>query len=170
MLGIIVVICYNLIVQVAFIGHRKIEKTEELRQKLTKIVTTLIEEGNADTFLFGSKSVFDDICLDVVTMLKGYYPYIKRIYIRSTYEYIGDSYLNYLLTLYDSTFFPNKVSGAGYCSYIKRNQSMIDMCDVLVTYFNKNYQLPAGKTSGTKTAVLHALKKKKRIINLYEQN
>lgn len=156
--------------QVAFIGHRKIEKTEILKRKLTDVITALIEEERADTFLFGSKSAFDDICLEVVTQLKKYYHHIKRIYVRSIYEYIDQSYARYLLTLYDQTFFPDKVSGAGYRSYVKRNQVMIDACDVLITYFNKDYQLSAGKRSGTKLAVEYAHKKQKRLINLYERD
>lgn len=156
----------------AFIGHRKIEKTEALKQKLADTVAALIEEEGADTFLFGSKSMFDDMCLEVVTKLKEYYPFIKRIFVRSTYEYIDKPYTDYLLAFYDQTFFPDNVSGAGYRSYIKRNQVMIDMCDVLITYFNKNYKLPTGRKSGTGAATLNAFKKKKRIINLfeYEQN
>lgn len=156
--------------QVAFIGHRKIENTEILKQKLTDIITTLIKNDGADIFLFGSKSMFDDICLEVVTKLKEYYSLIKRIYVRSAEEHISEQYKDYLLTLYDKTFFSDKVSGAGYRSYVKRNQVMIDMCDVLITYFNKDYKLLASRKSGTRSAVEYALKKKKRIINLYEQN
>lgn len=154
--------------KVAFIGHRNIEKTEALKQKLTEVVTALIEEEGAEVFLFGSKSTFNDICLDVVTKLKEYYPPIKRVYVRSAYEHIDERYENYLSTLYDETFFPDKVRGAGFRSYVKRNQVMIDMCDVLITYFDKDYQLSAGRTSGTKTAAIYALKKNKRIINLFK--
>ena len=40
---------------------------------------------------------------------------------------------------------------------------MIDMCDVLITYFDKDYRLSAGRTSGTRTAVLYATKKNKSV-------
>lgn len=160
---------YNFIVQVAFIGHRQIEKTEELKQKLTEIVATLIKEG-ADKFLFGSKSAFDDLCYEVVTKLKRNYPHIKRIYVRAMYEELSDYYEKYLLESYEQTIFPEGVSGAGYRSYVKRNQAMIDMCDILVTYFDKDYT-PMGrsrisKRSGTMIAVQYAEKKKKRITNV----
>lgn len=43
---------------VAFIGHRTINNTEALKDKLKRIVENLIVNENADTFLFGSKSEF----------------------------------------------------------------------------------------------------------------
>ena len=153
--------------KVVFIGHRKIEEGEELRQKLTDIITSLTGKEKADTFLFGSKSEFNDLCYEVVTELKNKYPHIRRIEVRASNEYLPQMYLDITLKFYEETVFPESVGGAGYRSYIKRNQAMIDMCDILVTYFDKDYQLPAGKTSGTMKAVEYALKKNKRIINLF---
>ena len=152
--------------KVAFIGHRKIEKTETLKQKLRDIVSSLIEKENADTFLFGSKSEFNDLCYEIVTKLKESYPYIRRIEVRASNEYLAQMYIDITLKYYEETLFPEKVSGAGYRSYIKRNQAMIDMCDFLITYYNKEYQPLSGKTSGTRKAVEYAVKNNKRIINL----
>ena len=42
--------------------HRKINETEELKQKLTEVIENLIVHENVDTFLFGSKSEFNDLC------------------------------------------------------------------------------------------------------------
>lgn len=155
----------------AFIGHRKIENTEELKHNLADIVTTLIEKEKADTFLFGSKSEFNELCYDTVSRLKENYPHIKRIEIRNSNEYLPKIYIDITLKYYEETIFPKSVSGAGYRSYIKRNQAMIDMSNILVVYFNKNYT-PMGKSSksGTMIALEYAFKKKKRIINLYEQD
>ena len=153
--------------QVAFIGHRKIEESGGLRQKIADIITALIEKAKADTFQFGSKSEFNDLCYEVVSELREKYPHIRRTEVRSANEYLPQMYIDITLKYYEETVFPESVSGAGHCSYIKRNQAMIDMCDILVTYFDKDYQLPAGKTSGTREAVEYALKKNKRIINLF---
>ena len=162
----------NEMVSCAFIGHRKIEKTEELKEILTEVITSLIEEDNADMFLFGSRSEFNELCYKVVTKLKERYPQIKRIEVRSSNEELPQSYIDLILKDYEGTFFPKQVSGAGNCSYIKRNQTMIDMCDVLVTYYDKNYK-PTGRTrksdkSGTEIAALYALKKKKQVINILD--
>ena len=53
-----------------FFGHRKIDETEELKNKLSEIIENLIVNENVDTFLFGSKSEFDDLCHKIVTNLK----------------------------------------------------------------------------------------------------
>ena len=46
----------------SFFGHRKIEKTPELRERLINTVSWLISEQGVSKFLFGDKSDFDDFC------------------------------------------------------------------------------------------------------------
>ena len=53
-----------------FIGHREINVTDELKEKLCVLIEHLITEESIDTFLFGSKSQFDDLCYDIVTEIK----------------------------------------------------------------------------------------------------
>lgn len=154
--------------KVAFIGHRNIEQTQKLREQEARIVETLIINENAEIFLFGSKSAFDKLCYEVVTKLREKYEDIRRIFVRAEYEFIGKDYREYLLSLYEDTYFPTDVHGAGALSYIKRNKSMIDKCDVLITYCNKDYMPRKSTGSGTRIAVNYALSKKKRIINLFE--
>ena len=56
-----------------FIGHRTVNETEELRNKLSATIEKLITDEKADTFLFGSKSRFDSLCLEIVSKLKEKY-------------------------------------------------------------------------------------------------
>ena len=49
-----------------FFGHGKINETEELKLKLIEIIESLIADENIDAFLFGSKSRFDSLCLELV--------------------------------------------------------------------------------------------------------
>lgn len=154
--------------KVAFVGHRKTPKAPELKFRIFKTVKELIVNDGADAFYFGSKSAFDDICLDVVTELKEVFPEIKRVYARSMYEEISDQYNKYLMQLYDETFMPEGVAGAGYRAYIKRNNAMIDLCDVLVTYCDPSSAEKKWPRSGTYLAVTYAKQKKKRIINMFE--
>ena len=156
---------YNVGVKVAFIGHRNFEKTKELKEVLTGVIIKLIDEG-ADTFLFGSKSRFDDTCYETVTELQKTYPHIRRIDVRASNEYLHQMYIDIILKHYEETVFPERVSGAGYRSYIKRNQAMIDMCNVLVVYCDMNYKPLARTKSGTILAVKYAQKKNKQIINV----
>ena len=60
-----------------FVGHRKIDETKELKLKLKEIIEKMITENLVDTFLFGSKSRFNDLCYEIVTEIKGKSPYVK---------------------------------------------------------------------------------------------
>ncbi len=164
-----------------FFGHRKIDETPELINNLTKAVENLIMENAITDFYFGSKSDFNSLCLEVVTSLREKYPHIKRIYVRSAFPDISDSYENYLLESFDETYFPEKIRGAGRASYTERNQEMINKSDYCVVYYDENY-LPQRRTysrrsladfqpkSGTHIAYDYAMKKKRKIINLFTRS
>ncbi len=146
-----------------FIGHREINVTDELKEKLHVVIERLIVYENIDTFLFGSKSQFDDLCYDVVTEIKKKHPHIKRIFVRAEYPYIDESYKAYLLESYEDTCFPKSVLGAGKASYVKRNCEMIDNSRFCIVYYKEDYT-PKDRKSGTKIAFDYAEKKKKTII------
>ena len=146
-----------------FIGHREINVTDELKEKLHVVIERLIIEESIDTFLFGSKSHFDNLCYDIVTEIKKKYPHIKRIFVRAEYPYIDESYEAYLLESYEDTYFPKSVLGAGKASYVKRNCEMIDNSRFCIVYYKEDYT-PKGRKSGTKIAFDYAEKKRKSII------
>ncbi len=87
-----------------FFGHRTINETEKLKAKLIEIIEKLIVKKQVDTFLFGSKSRFNSLCLEVITEIKEKYPHIKRIYVRAEYPYISEHYKNYLLVTVQDNF------------------------------------------------------------------
>ena len=158
-----------------FLGHREIAATDGLRERLYEIIEDLITCKYVDTFLFGSKSDFDKLCLAVVTELKYKYPHIQRVYVRAEFQYIGDDYKAYLLQSYDDTYYPERISGSGRAAYVERNQIMIDCSNVCIIYYNENYLPPKRKSSqrdllpyqprsGTRIAYEYAQKKKKSII------
>ena len=148
-----------------FFGHRTINETEELRTKITEAVEKLIIDENVDTFLFGSKSEFDRLCLELVTKLKEKYPHIKRIYVRAEFPYINDDYLNYLLKSYDYTYYPEKLYGSGRAAYVERNYEMINNSKYCIVYYDKSYA-PATRKSGTKIAFDYAIKKGRNVISI----
>ena len=80
-----------------FFGHRTINETEELKAKLIEIIEKLIVDEKVDIFLFGSKSRFNSLCLELVTEIKEKYPHIKRIYVRAEYPDINEQYTNYCI-------------------------------------------------------------------------
>ncbi len=164
-----------------FFGHRKVTITEELKGRVYKEVEKMICVDGIEVFLFGSKSQFDDLCYEVVNALKNKYPYIQRVYVRAEFPYIDDTYLAHLLKWYDDTYYPEKMIAAGKASYVERNREMINKSSVCLVYYDKTYLPPRRKqskydltdyqpTSGTGLAYAYAEKKKKKIINLCEDN
>lgn len=121
-----------------FFGHRKITETEVL------------------------KSQFNDLCREIVTVLKEKYPYIKRVYVRAEYPYISEIYKAYLLKNYDDTYFPEKIINFGKAVYVERNYEMINKSSYCIVYCEKDYIQKAQK-SGTKIALQYANKQKKQI-------
>ena len=162
-----------------FFGHRKIDETAELKNKLYEIIENLIVNEKVDTFLFGSKSQFDDLCHKTVTELKEKYPHIKRIYVRSAFQHIPDWYEDSLLEHYEDTYFPEHMAKAGRASYVERNQEMINKSDFCIFYYDENYLPPRRKNSrkdlfdyqpksGTGVAYEFAMKKKdKQVFNVF---
>ncbi len=147
-----------------FFGHRTINETEELRTKITETVERLIADENVDTFLFGSKSRFDSLCLELVTKIKEKYPHVKRIYVRAEFPIINDSYKAYLLENYEDTYYPEKLLGSGRAAYVERNYEMIDKSRFCIVYYDEP-NAPTNRKSGTKIALDYAIKHKKDIIS-----
>ena len=148
-----------------FFGHREINETEELRSKLIELIEKLITEKKVDTFLLGSKSRFNDLCYELVTEIKEKYPHIKRIYVRAEYPYINEDYKNYLLEMYEDTYFPEHIKRSGSAVYVERNCEMINKSDFCLVYYDEE-NAPTTRKSGTKTALDYAIKKGKEIINV----
>lgn len=168
-----------------FFGHRKVDATDELKNRLYQEIEKLIVADGIYYFLFGSKSQFDDLCYKIVSDLKNKYPHIQRMYVRAEFEHIDGegsrAYREGLLEHYEDTYYPECVSGAGKAVYVKRNQHMIDRSSVCVVYYDENYKPARRKQSrrdltdyqpksGTGVAYKYAEKKKRRIINFYNIN
>lgn len=162
----------------SFFGHRNTEATTELCSELRKTILYLINEKDVQYFLFGSRSRFDDLCLQIVSELQTEYPQIQRVYVRSNYPYIRKEYKEYLLESYDDTLMPSRLENAGKASYVERNREMINASDFCVFYYDKEYKPPLRKQSrkalfsyqpesGTRLAYEYASQKKKQIINLF---
>ena len=162
---------------VTFIGHRKLQFDNGFRIQLKELLLSLIDNRIADTFLFGSRSDFNDLCLEVVTDIQKERPDIKRVYVRAEYPYINKTYEDYLLGSYDATYIPENVIDAGKAAYVERNFHMIDKAGLCIFYYDENYKPPLKPAtrgritrdqskSGTKVAYEYAIRQQKEIINL----
>ena len=166
----------------SFFGHRKIDINNELKQKLKDFIENLIVNCNTQRFLFGSKSNFNDLCHEVVSELKEQYPNIKRICYtckneaytleseRQKREKIYSSILKQEVHLlgFEEDFTHKTKYEAGRASYIERNQAMINDSDFCIFYYNEAYVPPTKTNSGTKLAYEYAIRKKKKVINLFK--
>ena len=163
---------------VCFIGHRKINNTDELKHRLICVLSELIESGIVN-FIFGDNSEFNDLCYKIVSDLKQKHPQIKRIKFRKDYEDADDYTMQFLLSGYEENICPKGVSNAGRASYIERNRFMINESDICVFYYDKDY-LPSKRKnnrqnmnnhtlkSGTALAFHYAEKEGKTIINCFD--
>lgn len=181
-----------------FIGHRKIERTDKLMKNLRSLISDLIHEQGVNTFLFGSRSEFDDLCHEIVTELQNNNPLIKRIMYTCRSEYavkkeekeereriaraVTKRDIKY--KDYDGEMMSDRLWSAGKASYVERNQDMINASDYCVFYYNPQYQPPKRKyskrsigeyqpKSGTAIAYEYAWNRKRvqklvSIINIWE--
>lgn len=148
-----------------FIGHRKINETEDLKIRLWDLIENLIINKNVTTFLLGSKSEFNELCVNLLIQAKEKYPHIKRVYVRAEYPDINEQYEKYLLQSCDETYFSKKLTNARSTVYVQRNYEMIDKSNFCIFYYNEQLS-PVKRKSGTKIALDYAIKKKKIIFNL----
>ena len=174
-----------------FIGHRKLDVTDELRQRLYDLIIDLVQNHGTRRFLFGSKSQFDSLCHEVVTQLQqtAYPDIVREAYPcrsegvilkpdKDRYERILSRVMKKAVTVADydkNVEFPTKYT-AGLASYVERNQAMIDDSNICVFYCNPDYQPPLRKrskqslfcyqpNSGTQISYRYAITKKKKIVD-----
>lgn len=155
---------------VAVIGRRRFYDRKEFIRKAKKAINALMEE-DAEIFLFGNDGNFRDVCLMTVTELKEkFYPHVKRVYVKTSPECKDDRYDYMMLSDYDEILSPYGLKRGGYSSSILRYRVMIDMCDILLTYSDKDTDLLDGYIKTTRSAVEYAQKLNKKIININDFN
>lgn len=178
---------------ICFLGHRKIKITDDLIKKLESKIEELIDKCAVKRFLFGSKSEFDKLCYHIVTKIKEKKKEIVRVVYtcssekaikegdkekyENIFRYILKKEIN-IMTFDEEVEYKNKnVAGKG--SYVERNMAMIDDSDICIVYYDSTYLPQMRKRSknsvveyqpksGTAIAVEYAKRKKKKIINFYE--
>jgi len=175
----------------SFFGHRNATITNVLKQKLIEIIEDLIVNHNVSTFLFGSRSEFNDLCHLIVTQLQSKYANLKRVAYtcrnetcilerdRKKWEDIYSKLKNqdvYLLAVEEEYEHNTKYSSGKAC-YVQRNQAMINNSNYCIFYYNEKY-LPSLRKlskqnltsyqpkSGTALAYSYAKRKNKVVINI----
>ena len=164
-----------------FIGHRDVLINDKEKNILLSIIKNLIEKEGVYTYIFGSKSMFDNVCHEIISLLQNQYENIKRVVYTCKNEYaVKCKEVSKIEKLLKSIAKSNKRIKAyeeerNYKnkyktrkeSYIKRNEAMIEESDICIFYYKKEYK-PAFSNSGTALAYTYATKKGKTIINVCE--
>ena len=162
----------------SFFGHRDTEQTEELKQKVRETVERLIVEEGVDTFLFGSRSKFDELCHMVVTELKEKYRHIQRIAYLCKHEsgcLVGEGKdeqrrikeltgRDVYVREFEDIKRSSRVNSAGHASYVERNYWMIDDSDFVIVYLDKTKK--TNRSSGAFLVYNYAMQKVKKIYKL----
>ena len=134
--------------------------TKRFNRKITK----LVKKKGACTFLFTGKNGFDLLCWLLVSRLQRRYPDIKRVC--AEIEYKDDDPFKDVISMYEESFLIEEGSDTGEMAESVRNRVMIEMSDVLLTYFDEK-KARASTTKGyTELAIEQAQKMSKRVINL----
>lgn len=159
----------------SFFGHRDTKPTYELREKVRETVERLIFAEGVDTFLFGSRSSFDELCHIVVSEFKEKYPHIRRIAYLCKHESgclvgAGARLTRQIEEImrrkervleYEEIKESDRVNSAGYACYVERNYWMIDESDFAIFHLDENNNT---KKSGTLQAHQYGIKQKERIV------
>jgi len=137
-------------VRVTFCGHKETDDRERIEQWLYGVCLSLIEQG-ANEFYLGGYGEFDLLCAATLREIQHGYPHIRLILVLP--------YLNrrILSAGYDETVYPPLESVPKRFAISRRNEWMVQECDVVVAYVTHGW-------GGAAKTLEYAQKKKKQII------
>lgn len=158
----------------SFIGHRDFVGDDVWKEKIKRLIVELIKEFDVNSFYVEAKSNFTYFCSKIIKELKEIYSSLKLIYVWGEWMYSNESVDKSMLKFYDEILKPKCFIGAGKKIYVKRNYYIIDMCDIIVFYYDENRgekvltkNSPLKIKSGTWIAYDYAKTKGKKIINVW---
>ena len=146
-----------------FFGHRIVLNVDKVKKDLLNIVEKLIEVGYS-RFIVGNRGEFDCIVLKVCNELKKTYDieiYVVFSNERSFFNkenFNNQKYNDCYLIMYEieEVFYKNKIAFT--------NKKIVDDSDLVVCYVDMNREY-----SGAKNIIKYAIKKKKNVVNIYNQ-
>lgn len=168
MLDTVNAVLYNVIVEfhdgasmvVSFIGHRKIENHDLLKDIVFEILKSLNTNGKL-TFFCGGYGDFDELCASAVKDLKAVRNNVRSVLVT---PYIGISYASKLKAiadsdLYDEILYPALENVPYKFAISARNKYMVDSSDLIISYVINTW-------GGAYSSLKYAERKLKKIIYL----
>lgn len=149
----------------AFFGHRDIQVTEEIKDRLKEEVVKLISIG-FKSFYFGGFGNFDNLCWEIVTEMKATEPEITRIFCLTDSRHTrANKRPKYLKDSdYEQFVYLDLEYDYWYKRIYYRNCEMINLSDFVIFYAINI------KDSGAYKAYKYARRIKKDHINLANSN
>lgn len=143
-------------------GHREIEITQNLKEKIKLTFEELIKKENVKYFYFGGFGEFDNLCWEIVSDLKKQYPDIYRIFCLSDPRHQRQSKRPKWLKNddYEEMTYLDLEFDYWYNRLYYRNCEMINRSDFVVFYVEHI------ERSGAYKAMQYARKMKKYILNI----
>lgn len=139
---------------VTFCGHSQLEEPEKIKVWLKEIIEDLIKQG-AKTFYIGGYGQFDVMAASVLYKMKKQHCNIEIILVLAYPDKKYDA------SIYDSSIYPPLENIPRRYAILKRNEYMIDISDIVISYVKYNY-------GGAYTTLKYARRKNKQIILYYE--
>ena len=147
---------------VSFFGHREIENSLEVEQKLEAILTELIKTKQYIEFLVGREGEFDILAASVVKRVKKQMDYANCSliwvlpYMKAEFRDNEKNFLEY----YDDVEVCEQSSKAHFKSAMQiRNRAMVDRSDLVICCIQH-------KSGGAYKTVQYATKQNKDIFNV----
>ena len=143
-------------------GHSDVEITDELTAR-TRIEIDRAVADDVRIFLFGGRSDFDDLCYDLVTEKKNANPQlnIKRVFCFALDKQLRKPPSWFVRKEYEALECPTKDFDYWYTAIYYRNLAMIDQSDLILFWVEER------ENSGAYKTYCYAVKKHKRIVNLF---
>ncbi len=141
-----------------FFGHRDCVTYGRIESDLAEAVENLIQNEDVDEFWLGTQGAFDACTLGVLTGLKKRYRHIRLCYVEA-YRIPKSQETWYNDRFDDIIFLPELEKCRPKALLCKRNKTMVTSCDFLICYVRR-------KHGGAYTAMRHAEKNKKTVLNL----
>lgn len=128
---------------VAFAGHRYDWQCIGVEDKLPSVLEDLIAKGYR-TFYDGGYGAFGKKCANAVFNLKRKYPQIKIYKILTSYHHDKEKYE--ISSAYDGSIYPDIEEVHFKQKITKRNEWIVDQCDILVCHIEETYKNGAYRT------------------------
>lgn len=145
---------------ITFCGHGSINIDQGVADKIKDFLIEKIKQCPNAKFYLGGYGCFDHLVFSILRKLKKDFQNIELIFIS---PYLDSSYskLQIANEIYDSTLYPPLETVPKKYAILKRNEWMVENCDLLVAYVKYSW-------GGARKTLDYAIRKKKPYINFAE--